>query len=314
MRFVIDETSWNFDGLEPSLCLEALEEMLDRIDDAQHQGHGCCYSDDLFNMPVRDGRSFYELYSDDTPLQIPPEVRTRIAAAFSRLRTWQELEAPWPVELNAAIAEGGPEFAPSIAWAHAQAIRGAARAVSCISHPIRRVSGPIDVTVAGATAPLWFVSASRDVERFFRWLISEGTDNPDGMEAFSASAFRNLDFVEGAFNGIKSMSKPYRELRTRIVRHLAAFSDEGTRIFSGPWDRVPAEFGPFGVDISDENGTTKSNRRAQIERTRTVNGEMRVFWWHSKLELDRDRIHICPERVRQGGRILVGIFCRHLTL
>jgi hypothetical protein len=313
LRFIIDETSWNFDGLEPGLCIEALEEMLDRIDDAQLQGHGCCYSDDLFNMSVRDGRSFYELYADDSPIQIPPEVRIRIAAAFSRLRPWQDIEAPWPEELNPAIAGASPEFAPSIAWAHAQTMLGANRAVACITHPIRRTSGRIDVTVAGATTPIWFVSASRDAECFFRWLIVQTTDNPDEMEAFSTSAFRNLDFVKGAFNGIKSMSKPYRELRTEIVTHLAAFSDEGSRIFSGPWDRVPAEFGSFGVDISDENGATKSNRRAQNERTRLVEGEMRVFWWHSKLEPDRNRIHICPEKVREGGRILVGIFCRHLT-
>jgi hypothetical protein len=170
------------------------------------------------------------------------------------------------------------------------------------------------VTVAGATIPVWFVSAARDAEYFFRWLIVETTHSPGGMEGFSGSAFRNLDFVEGAFNGIKSMSKPYRELRQIIVMHLAAFSDEGARIFSGAWDRVSAEFGSLGLDISDESGDTKRNRAARAERTRSVADEQRVFWWHSKLERDRDRIHICPEKVREGGQILVGIFCRHLTL
>jgi hypothetical protein len=310
VRFVVDETSWNFDDLDPDLCVEALEKVLDCIEFVQARGHGCCRSDELFNMPLRDGRSFYELYHEDSPIPIPPEVRERIAIVFSHLPEWED----WPTSLDAAVAGGAPEFAPSIAWAHMQTTRCTAAAVACISHPIRRAIGLVEVTVAAVTTSVWFVSAERDTERFFRWLIEETTKNPEDMRALSTSAFPGLDFVEGAFNGIKGMSVGYRGLVSTIVRHLAALSDQGARIFSGPWDRVPAEFGRFGVDISDENGETKNNRTARVERTRIVNGETRVFWWHTKLERHQDRIHICPEKVSGGGRILVGIFCHHLTV
>src|ERR1700722_8838816 len=101
MRFVVDETSWNFDGLE---------QMLDRVEDAQAEGHGCCYSDDLFTMRIRDGRSFYELYADNSPILIPHNVRERVAVAFARLPAWQDLDAPWPDSLDAAIARGLLEF------------------------------------------------------------------------------------------------------------------------------------------------------------------------------------------------------------
>lgn len=287
MRFVIDETSWNFEGLEPDLCIEALEEMLDRLDDAQEQGHGCCYSSDLFNTPLRDGLSFYELYKNDSPIRISPEIRIRIAAVFSRLQAWQDLDTPWPNSFEAEIAGNALEFAPSIAWAHARAVRSAKEAVACISHPIRRISGEVVVTVEATTASLWFVSTARDAEYFFRWLIVETTKKPEEMEALAAFAFRNIDFVEGAFSGIKTMSKPYQVLARGIVKHLGAFSDEGARIFSGPRDRVAAEFGPFGVDISDENGETKNSRIAKAERTIIVNEETRIFWWHSKIERKR---------------------------
>jgi hypothetical protein len=310
MRFVIDETSWNFNGLDPGLCVEVLEEVLDCIEFVQSQGHVCCRSDELFNMPIRDGRSFYELYHADSPIPIPRVVRERIAAVFSHLQEWED----WPASLDVIIAGNVPEFAPSIAWAHQQTTRCPTNAVACISHPVRRTSGQVDVTVAAVTTSIWFVSDERDSERFFRWLIAETTETPEGMRALSASAFLGLDFVEGAFNGIKTMSKPYRVLVPTIVRHLAALSDEGARIFSGPLDRVPAEFGPFGVNISDENGETKSNRSARVARTRTVHGETRVFWWHTKLERHQDRIHLCPQKVGIGGRILVGIFCHHLTV
>src|SRR5271166_4534369 len=143
MRFVIDETSWNFDGLDPAACIEALEDMLDRVDDALAQGHGCCYSDDLFHIPVRDGRTFYELYDDGSAVHISPDVRIRVAAAFGRLQAWQDLDAPWPEDFYVAIAGGIPEYAPSIAWAHRQTMRGPAVAPACISHPIRRASGRV---------------------------------------------------------------------------------------------------------------------------------------------------------------------------
>jgi hypothetical protein len=314
MRFVVDETSWIFDGVEPETCIDALETMLDRLDDARELGHGCCYSEDLFSVAVRDGRTFYELYDADSPIVIPPDVRQRIAVAFNHLPVWQELSDPWPNSFDAFVGEGGVEYAPSIAWAHAQTLLSAASAVACISHGVRRESGLVDVTVSSRRAPVWFVSQPRDCERYFRWLIVKSTANSDEMEALSASAFRSLDFVAGSFNGIRRMSKPYVSLVPVIVRHLAALSDEGKRIFSGPRDRVAAEFGPFGVDISDENGNTKSNQRARAERTLVVNGETRIFWWHSKLERHQDRIHICPEKIREGGRILIGIFCDHLTV
>jgi hypothetical protein len=220
----------------------------------------------------------------------------------------------WPTDIEVVVGEGPLECAPSIAWSHAQTIFGPTNAVACITHQLRRASGHVSVIVAGKTIPVWFISNARDYERFFRWLIIETTSNPDELEGLSASAFHSLDFVEGAFNGIKRMSKPYLVVASAIVTHLAAFSDEGRRIFSGPRDRVAAEFGPFGVDISDENGRTKSNSKARAERTFIVNGETRVFWWHSKLERHQNRIYICPEKIREGGRILVGIFCDHLTL
>jgi len=314
MRFVVDENSLIFDGLEPEMCVEALEQVLDRLDDAQADGHACCYSDELFNIPVRDGRTFYELYNSDSPIPISWDVQVRVATAFGRLPAWQDLQLPWPNELDVVVGVGPLEYAPSIAWAHMQTSLGASNAVACITHTLKRASGRTNVAVAGKTIPVWFAATARDCERFFRWLILETTKTPDEMEKLSASAFHALDFVSGAFSGIKHMSKSYILIAPAIVAHLAALSDEGRRIFSGPRDRVANEFGPFGVDISDENGSTKSNSKARAERTLVVNGEERIFWWHTKLEPQHDRIHICPKKVREGGRILVGIFCDHLVL
>ena len=133
------------------------------------------------------------------------------------------------------------------------------------------------------------------------------------MEVLAPSAFPSVDFAPNAFNGISKMSKPYNELVGRLVRHLGVLSDHGNRIFSGPRDRVAQEFGSCGINVSDENGKTKANHVARNERTITIDGSDIIFWWHSKLERDRDRIHFYPDRIKDGGRLLVGIFCKHLT-
>lgn len=314
MRFVIDESSWVFDPLSSQDCADALEMVLDCIDHAAKDGHFCCYSDELFNKNVCDDYTFYDLYNDNSPIVIAPEVRERMAVIFSHLPVWQELDDAWPESLDVRISEGPIEYAPSVAWAHAQTISNKRNPVACIVYGSNRKSGPLTVVVVSNEALLWFVALPGHFESYFRWLIEETTTSPEEMEALAKSAFRNLEFIPGIFQGIKQMSKPYKAISRAIVKHLAILSDNGERIFRGPRERVSAEFGSLGIEISDENGNTKSNQKARRARIRIVEAEVRIFWWHTKLEPHQDRIHICPEKLREGGRILVGIFCRHLTV
>ncbi len=286
--------------------------MLDLLDDAQEHGVSACYSEDLFHFPVFGEMTYFDLYQDASPIRIPDDVRERVASIFSRLIKWQDLDLPWPPAFEVKIDGKPEESAPSIAWAHARAIEDIARAVACLVLPAGRIAGSFLVSVDDEVRTLWFVTDSQTYRSFFRWLIVETTRNPAEMQLLANPAFPELDFVQGAFNGIRDMSKPYHELVDSIVRHLGAFSDHGRRIFSGQWQHVEAEFGPLGVDISDENGNTKRDSNARKKHIRRVDGTDIIFWWHSKLERDRDRIHIYPDRILTGGRLLVGIFCYHL--
>jgi hypothetical protein len=315
VRFVIDESGIRLDGLAPAEGIELVETLLDRLDDARAMGHQACFGEELFRTPILGPLSFWELCDPESPICLPVEVQQRAAAAFGALPRWDEIEDAEPVADYDVTLDGGPAlFASSIAWAHAQARRGGLNAVACICFSRNRTTGRVAVSVAGHAEDLWFAETSPDVEGFFRWLLAERSRHLDEMEALAPSAFPNLDFVAGCFEGIRHMSKGYRDLAPAITHHLSTFSDQGQRIFSGAWQRASAEFGPFGVDISDENGATKQNRVARADHERIFDGTPMLFWWHSKLEPHQDRIHICPDRVPQGGRIVVGIFCRHLTV
>ncbi len=287
--------------------------MLDQLEDAHEQGHLACYSEDLFNTSVWQDKTFYDLYSPDSPIPIPRDVQERIGSIFCGLPKWQDLESEWPPSFEIQVDGAPKEVAPSIAWAHKQTSPKSAHSVACLVFSGGRKSGCLLVDIDSQKTNLWFVANSQDYCDFFRWLIVETTDKPSEMERFAPSAFPSLYFVDGVFNGIKGMSKPYRDLVRPLVHHLGTFSDHGRRIFEGPRDQVAAEFGALGVDISDENGNTKSNHDARVERTINVEGIDTIFWWHSKLEPHQDRIHINPEKIATGGQLLVGIFCRHLT-
>ena len=312
MRFVIDETSWRFTGLVPAEFIEALESMLDQLDDVRAEGSSLCYSDELFNTPVWEDKCFYDLYSPECALSIPIEVQERIASTFSGLVKWQEIGSEWPTSFEIQVGNAPVEIALSVAWAHEQTTNAPSRPVACVVFPGGRVSGFLPVTVAKKMTALWFVVDKNDYCRFFRWLIVSTTKNQTEMKEIAPSAFPLLDFVDGAFDGIKDMRKSYQNLVEVLVHHLGVLSDHGIRIFQGSRQRVAAEFGALGVDISDENGNTKADRLARKERTIEIDGIATVFWWHTKLEPHQNRIHLNPERVGNGGRLLVGIFCCHL--
>ncbi len=329
MHFVIDESSWHFDGLKSYECNEALEKMLDQLEDAlaQDAHHRACYSEDLFNNPVWQDKIFYDLYSPNFSIHISNAVQERVASIFNGLSKWQDIEPQkWPPSFDVQVGNSPNEYAPSVAWAHEQTVKDSHCAIACVVFPLARKSGSFNVIVDSKTTTLWFVAdkpnyidffnwLSPKVTKFFRDLIIETTKNPTEMEKFAHLAFPWLDFAEGAFSGIRNMSKPYNELVEPLVHHLGALSDHGKRIFGveGTWIRVAAEFGSIGLEISDENGNTKNNSYARKERIAKFKGKEFICWWHTKLEPDRDRIHIFPDRIHNGEKLLVGIFCRHLT-
>lgn len=312
IRFVLDERSLSLDGLAPSAGVEVLEQFLDRIDDAALDNREVLYSSEFFETPILGELCFWDLCDPTSPIVLPKEVQERAAAAFGTLARWDEGE-DWPADFNVSVNGEAAQNLPSVAWAHFRNSNPHSEIIACISSSTRGYTGFHDVLNSAVSRPVWFLETDRDAEFFYRWVSSEHSGSPAGLAEFALASFKNLRFVEGCWTGIRAMTGQYRDLARVIVEHLGALSDEGQRIFSGPWQQAPAEFGSVGIDISDENGGTKQNGRARQERRIIVDGNERFFWWHTKLEPHQNRIHIWPDDVPTGGKIIVGIFCHHLT-
>ncbi len=313
MFFVVDETSLDFNKVGADKCIESLEILLDNLDEAIDSGYNTCYSGELFHTCVWDEMCLYDLYVETSPVIIPHEVQERIAVIFNRMPQWEDLQEEWPTSFDVEINGSAKEEAPSIAWAHKRTRESLNGAVGCFVFAGGRNSGKMDVKINEDITTLWFIEALEQHKLFFRWIIANKTKNHQELQNYIAPAFPSIDFVDDCLAGIKDMSKKYTEIIDDIVIHLGVLSDYGNDIFEGDWQKATYEFGSRGINVTDENGKTKQNKKAKKERTICISGQEIVFWWHSKIERDRDRIHFCPNGLGKG-QILVGIFHRHLPI
>ncbi|MCA1197312.1 hypothetical protein K9B35_04985 [Sphingomonas sp. R647] len=311
-RFAIDERSFQLTGLPADQVAPAIKALIDLLREVTNAGHRVCFDPDMFTMPIWGGLSFYELFTAGT---VGLSVEDQIAATtyFATIVRWDDVNGPAPAALDVSVSGGPMETSGTLAWAHTRASLKLS-AAACISCAATRPLGLNDVQlIGGGLEKIWFVNDMAGVRNFFRDLLSVHAGAPADLELLASDAFPELAFVNGSFAGIKSMSRGLPQIAPDIVRHLGALSDYGQAVFQAAWIDAEASFGARGVSLSDENGKTKQNKVARKERAREIDGQEILFWWHTKIEPDRDRIHFNPDRVPGGGKILIGIFCRHLT-
>jgi hypothetical protein len=99
------------------------------------------------------------------------------------------------------------------------------------------------------------------------------------------------------------------------VKHFSVLNDHGAAIFARREHRlIERGFQEHGIDISPETSETMSNGRCKRARERTFDGQTLTFEWHTKIEPDRDRIHVHPGNARSNGQVIVGILHEHLPL
>lgn len=309
-RFVVDNLSLVVGN--PNTGFDRINAVLDCIETATDAGHDVIYDEGLFDQHVSTNLTFWELCDSSLPIHIPVEIQQRAAATFGRLSKWHENCDDWPDDFDVTVNGGAAEESPGLAWAVSQST-SPKDAVSCISNPSTRSVGSALVTTGTKSRSLFFIQQTSDFKASFRWNLTNYADDPSDFAALSEYAFTDLLFVDRCFDGIKSMAKSCRILAPDLVHHLAMIDDHGRRVFSGSWQNAPAEFGSVGVNLSDENGNTKNNQKARRARTLAYDNSNLTFWWHTKLEPHQNRIHFYPDKIPNGGRIIVGIFCLHLT-
>jgi hypothetical protein len=308
MRFVIDESSWDFSRSPIKEVIDSLEQLAELLEVMHEYAEALMMSTSLYaDMP--DARSI--LFNEPgNVLANDRDLRLRLIRQLDRASYWDNdsLQAPWPEPIT--VGSRSVQLGPSIAWAHLRRSQG--NATACLPLSIADIRGCQSVEVDDRVLPVWFVVDTVDRRSFFRDLIAVENLDEDGFEQIASSAFPDLCFVPGVWSGLRSFSRNFRSMREEILHHLAILSDHGRRIFQGPRDRIHAEFGAYGVEISPENGKVLSNKDCMKARTRDFAGKSLEFIWHTKLQRHIDRIHVHEGNDDSSGRIIVGIFRDHL--
>lgn len=308
-RFVIDESSWEEVETLDALTVESVfDSLLDRIETARDRAEPVVRSSYLYEFAAGPTLRIHQLLFQSDILE--HDLRLQISVALSKMDCWDETEDPNELDV---ILEGISLTSPSIAWAHQQVVER--RALACLPLRSARRTGALSVEVGGHARPLHFVTNEAQHRAFFRDAIQLENADERLFADLASSAFPDLYWADGVWQGLGSFSRPFIACRDSLIEHLSVLDDHGARIFhehqaSNPQE-IERRLKASGVEASDENGRTKSNSKACQNRTRNFEGQGRTFFWHTKLQPQCDRIHFLYDP--KNDRIVIGLFTKHCS-
>ena len=327
MYFVLEESSWTWDGNEPANLVERIEQLLDRIDCARERGERFLASTELLAQSVA-GTALGELFwGADSILALPHEVKERLAPVFNSISYWDDQD-PYE-EIDATIA-GQPIVSPSAVYVQSRVRRG--DTIACLPLP-GRWSGPCAVVVGEEAATVHFVVDETTHRRFFRDAVSGHKLDLHAVEALSPHAFPDIRFIDEVWRTTRRFEGGYARVREALLDFLAVLDDHGGWVFTDGTGRLsPGEsvqddkrvpvtdalverrFRGWGLDIAPENPNVGRDAACRRARTRTLGSEQLYCEWHYKLEPHVNRVHIHGPTPASDGKVIVAIYADHLPL
>ena len=322
-RFVLEESSWaTATKSEVGVLSEAIEELLDRLDTTRERSEVVVKHHAYLETPLGDDVQLYSvLYEPRCRVQLDRDLTLRLSLALDQIQKFDDSEL---VDYEAEF-EGSIRFSPGVVWAaHAWCSRQ--RQIAVLPLPLGSAPhGQVPVTVKKRTVKVFFVTEESEHVDFFRRVITLEKAAKAMFERLAPSAFPALKWADDVWRGLSAFRQSYPNIRPDLVRYLGGLNDHGAACFHKYGSGDPRKLAgvlsaKVGAKISDENGATKKHRPSRLDRTRRYRGTNRVFWWHLKLQPDRDRIYFLYEapsgdsRLSNSGYIVVGIFKDHCIL
>lgn len=331
MRFILEESSWIWDGSEPAEYIERIEQLLDRTDVARDRDEPLAASRELMQQKVLSTHALYALLWDpDSPVRLPPEVLQRVNALFGAIRYWDD-EIDW-LGFEARIA-GRDVVSPSAVLAQTRVREG--KATACLPLP-GAYEGPCNVIVNGTEAQIHFVVNEASHRAFFRDVLDVERADEAGLETLAPHAFPDLFFLNGVWDGLRHFEGGYARVRSNLHHLLAVLDDHGAWVFTDKTGRlsrdqpepsdnehkpgaltdqiVERRFKRWGLEIAPEHPDVKADGRCRRVRERVLGGRTLYCEWHYKFEKHTNRAHIHPPIPGSEGKLIVAIFRDHLRL
>jgi len=329
MRFVLEESSWAWDGVEREVYIERIEKLLDRLDAARERDEVYARSHELLAQTILPGTSLAELlWNPEAGLRLPRDVEERINALFGIMPCWEEVGAA-NVNFEVRIA-GQDKLSLSAAFAHAKVMGGYATA--CFPLP-GTIAGPCSVVVDGIEAIVHFVVDERTHRAFFRDALDVEGGGEAALASLAPHAFPCLFFLDDIWDGLRLLEGGYARVRAQLHHALSVLDDHGAWVFTDTTGRlspneqiheeknqpltdslIERRFRGFSLVITPEHADVRAKERYRKPRERLLGGRTLYCEWHYKFEPYTNRMHIHAPVAESGGKTIIAILRDHLPL
>lgn len=323
MRFVLEESSWTWDGQDLDAFVARIEGLLDRLDVARERGEDLSACRALFEQKVHGVELGEILWGANIAL----EIQQRITGHFNMMRFWDDEEELLGLE---ATIVGAEQFSPSAVYVHARASRD--ELIACMPLP-GTWSGPCTVVVADRAQIVHFVTDAATHRGFFRSAIAEKKDEHTA-EMLAEHAFPDTCFLDGVWRGVRDFAGGYRAVHNELIRFLGILDDHGKWVLTddtgrltedepGPSDLrkigvsndiIKNRFLAWGLDVAPERPNVYADGACRRARERRLGDELLYCELHYKIQLHRNRVHIHRPVKASRDRPIVAIFHEHLPL
>lgn len=314
-RFVVDESSFDFQGLTEERLTDLLDEFTDRLTELA-ESHTVAVSPWWTETECAPGRELYDVLYEGGAPRAGRDARLRMVRMMDRCLPWDADTAGLPDEVELGEIPQ-PVFALSIGYAWLHATRG--HHVGCLVFPTADRGGWQPVVVR--TAPMspevkkdvYFLTGTSSLSGFWRELFSREDIDERCFFERAREAFPGLVFADSL--SFRKFDGTYGEMRDWVVRVLSVVHDHFTDALAkhaGKPADVKAELGHHGLNLSPESPNTRSKPKIMKQRDVRHDDEDYRCEWHAKKERHRNRIHFSLPEQRLDGRILIGVFVDHL--
>ena len=301
-RFVIDERSLDFNGLDTAVITASLEVLAEELADLRADGEVASILSGWGSIVCLDDSDISWLLA--TSNLIPRDLGAQLLGLLDKCSAWDEA-ADIAVDPSVKI-EGDPLESYGVAWAAERQSKGLASAVVTLSH--RRYRGAQTVTANSVSVELHFVAQATDHPPFYRSICLVENLDEDAFLRIAERAFPDLRFANGL--SFRRFEGSYQDLFPPVVHHLGALNDkfvDAYRLENGHSGRISTR---IGIDVSIEGSQTRASESLMKQRDALLDGRTYRCEWHSKIEPNRNRIHFFPPPA--GREIIVGLFVDHL--
>jgi len=308
VRVVIDETSFDFRGLEAGSIEDYLDDLSDTVWELREDSIATWKPPMLEAVTCADSYELFSYLMGEPGKLIDRDTRLRFFGLIGNCPEWDDSV---PEDLDIAFAESVPVMAFSAAFALTLALRR--QGVACLVFGACTRHNFVTVSSEAGRAKVFFFATAAALKAFWRSMY-ELEDIPEaGFFALASRAFPDLlfnpDLTFHRFDGA------YRDLRRPVVSHLSVLNDDflhAYRAANGITRDVEATLASIGCPgISPESPNTHKKERVMRMRDVEHEGSTIRCEWHTKIEPHRNRIHFAFGD-RFGSMIFIGIFVDHL--